>query len=138
MQDHVVAFSNYDSGFILQGRRGRLHQVEQPLPARSDVGAVLDVAGRPVPFGGRVIPLVEERVERFEGQGLVPGFFRLAHVFPPIGRVRAFAASSIATALAPLPSFETSCVGLPGPRLLLSSTSCPALRRCIAKAWATS
>ena len=51
MEDDEVAVRDDDAGLVLQGRRGRLHQLEQPLPARRDVGAVLDVAGRPVPLG---------------------------------------------------------------------------------------
>src|SRR5713226_629289 len=50
----------------------------------------------------------------------------------------ALAASAIVTALALLPSFDTIWFRLLGPRLLLRSTSCPALRRWTAKAWATS
>jgi hypothetical protein len=57
---------------------------ELAVAARRDVGAVLDVAIRPVAFGGRVVSLVELRVEGFENERLVLFGVGLGHGRSPL------------------------------------------------------
>jgi hypothetical protein len=61
-------------------RENPLHEIEKALAARGDVGAVLDVARRPVALGRDVASLVEQGIERLEDERFVPRFFRLAHL----------------------------------------------------------
>jgi ABC-type transport system involved in Fe-S cluster assembly fused permease/ATPase subunit len=55
MHHDEVAVSFDHARFVFQRRRHALDQVEQPLPAGSDVGAVLDVVGRPESFGRFIV-----------------------------------------------------------------------------------
>ena len=82
MEDHKVPLGHDQAGLVLQGRRGRLHQLEQPLPARRDVGAMLDVVGRPVAQGRDIVSLVEEGIEGLKDECLIPLLFRLTHKAP--------------------------------------------------------
>src|SRR6266478_4152217 len=52
-------------------RRGSTPDKEETFAARLDVGAVLNVVGRPEAFSGRVISPVEQGVERFKDERLV-------------------------------------------------------------------
>lgn len=71
MRDDVVAFGHDQLVFVAQRSRNRADQVEQPVAAWRDVGAMLNVAIGPEPFGGGVVALVEQRVEGFEDERLV-------------------------------------------------------------------
>ena len=53
--------------------------LEGVFTTRFNLCTVMNVVRRPESFRGRVVPPVEERVERFQDEGLVPGFFRLGH-----------------------------------------------------------
>ena len=57
--------------FVFQRVGQRVDQVEKPVSAGCDVGAVLDVAIRPELLGGVVVALVKQRVEGFENERLV-------------------------------------------------------------------
>jgi hypothetical protein len=70
MRDHVVALGDNELVFVFQRVGQRADQVEKPVSAGRDVGAVLDVAVRPETLGGVAVALVEQRVEGFENECL--------------------------------------------------------------------
>src|SRR5712692_1349800 len=72
--DDKIPFSHNRSGLIFESRRKALDEIEQALTTGSNVGAVLDVVRRPKLLGGRVVTLVEQRIERFQDDRFV---FRL-------------------------------------------------------------
>jgi len=80
VQDDKVALRNDEARFMPERRREAFNEVEKSLPARGDVGAVLDVIRRPEPLGRSIVSFIEESVEGLEGQRLISGFLRLAHV----------------------------------------------------------
>src|SRR2546430_12869686 len=69
--DHVVALGDDQLVLVFQRSGQRADQVEQSIAAGRNVGAVLEVAFRPEPLGGVVVPLVEQRVEGLEDERLV-------------------------------------------------------------------
>src|SRR5580704_16794619 len=71
MGHDVVAFGHDQLVLITQCVRRCADKVEKPVTAWRDMGAVLDVEIRPEPFGGRVVALVEQRVEGFENEHLI-------------------------------------------------------------------
>src|SRR5262245_7166332 len=79
VDDDKVAVSQDEAGFVLQRRWEAPDEVEQPLAARCDVRAVLNVAGRPEPLGGGVVASVEQRIEGFKHQCFVLLLQRLIH-----------------------------------------------------------
>jgi hypothetical protein len=74
------------SGFVIQCRRNAFDEIEEAVPARRDIGAVLNISGRSETFSGRIVALVEQRVERFEDSRLVLLGRGLHHVisFPAV------------------------------------------------------
>src|SRR6266403_3825796 len=80
MHDHEVSLSADGSRFVLQRWRDALDEIEQTVATRCDMSAVLNVACRPESFCGRIVALVEERVERFQDEGLVLFGCSLRHV----------------------------------------------------------
>src|SRR5260370_21734823 len=78
MNDHEVPFSDNEPRLVLQRRRDTLYETEKPFTTRLDVGAMLDVVGRPIALCRYVITLVEQGIERFEDEHLV---FRLSRLF---------------------------------------------------------
>ena len=82
--DDVVSFAEDDVIFVTQRVGKAANEVEQAIAARRNMGAVLDVAVRPVAFGGSVVPLVEQRVEGFENEGLVLLRCGLGHGSSPV------------------------------------------------------
>src|SRR5882757_7104028 len=64
MQYNEIAGGRRKMILVAQRRRQRLDQVKEPVPARRDMGAVLDVTRRPEPLGGGVVALVEKGIER--------------------------------------------------------------------------
>ncbi len=70
MDHDPLALGENEPGFVPQRRRGVSDEIEQTLPARSDVGAVLDVTRRPIFLGRGVVAFVEEKVERSQNQVL--------------------------------------------------------------------
>src|SRR5437879_12747469 len=82
--DHVVVLGDYQLVLVLQGGWQRADQVEQSIAAARNVGAVLEVAFRPEPLGGVVVPLVEQRVEGLEDERLVLFRCGLGHKGSPM------------------------------------------------------
>src|ERR1700730_1421787 len=72
VRDDIVALAHDRLVLIAQRRGQRPDQIKQALAAWCDVGAVLDVAVGPKPSGGRVVALVEERIERLQHDRFVP------------------------------------------------------------------
>jgi hypothetical protein len=66
VDDHVIAFGNDRARLISQGRWRTPDQIEQAIASGFDVRAVLDVVRRPKAFRLLVVPLVEQRIKRFE------------------------------------------------------------------------
>src|SRR5271163_3834011 len=80
MNDDVVTFCKNHPRLILERRRRGFDQIEEALPARRDVGAVLNVVGRPELLGRSIVALIEKRVECFKNKFLVFRFNRLLHL----------------------------------------------------------
>lgn len=71
VQDHVVSFSHSESVLIAK-RRGKCPgQIKESASTASDMGAVLDVIGRPVDLRSYLVSPVEERVESLENSGFI-------------------------------------------------------------------
>jgi hypothetical protein len=62
VDDDKVAFGHDHARLVFEGRGRTLDEVEEAFAARLDVGAVLDVVGRPEAFGGHVVSLVLNKV----------------------------------------------------------------------------
>src|SRR5882724_10470644 len=60
--------------FVWQG----FDKPEEPITSRRDMSAVLNVGGRPEVLRCSVVPLVEERIERFQHERCI-GCFVLSH-----------------------------------------------------------
>jgi hypothetical protein len=71
VDDHDLLFGDDCTVFVSQRRRYALDQIEEGAAPRRDMRAVLDVFRRPVPLGGLVISLVEERIECIKYQRFV-------------------------------------------------------------------
>jgi hypothetical protein len=71
VRDDLVALVHDQLVLIAQCLGQRPDQVKQALAPWCDVGAVLDVAFGPKPFSGRLVALVEERIERLQHDGFV-------------------------------------------------------------------
>src|ERR1700742_2545314 len=63
VNNDVVAFRQNHPRLILERRRGGLDQVEEAVSSRLDVGAVLNVVGRPKSFRTRIVSPIEEGIE---------------------------------------------------------------------------
>src|SRR5260370_30120381 len=74
VHDDEIPFSNNRAGLIFESRRKTLDEIEQALTTGSNVRAVLGVVRGPKLLGGRVVTLVEQRIERFQDTRFV---FRL-------------------------------------------------------------
>jgi hypothetical protein len=89
VDDHVIAFGNDRARLISQGCWRTPDQIEQAIASGFDVRAVLDVVRRPKAFRLLVVPLVEQRIKRFENQFFVCLFDCFHHLlYPSIIRVR--------------------------------------------------
>ena len=71
VDDDKVAFGHDHARLIFEGRGRTLDEVEEAFAARLDVGAVLDVVGRPEAFSCRLVSLVEQGVECLKDERLV-------------------------------------------------------------------
>src|SRR5579859_6440833 len=71
VHDHELFFGNYRSRFVLQCGRHTLDEIEQTLPTRRDMGAVLDVVRGPVGLGRSIVPFVEQCVEGLQNKRLI-------------------------------------------------------------------
>ena len=65
VHDHDVSLSQERSRFVLQRWRKALDEIEQAVAPGGDMGAVLNIVGRPETLGGCIVTLVEQRVEGF-------------------------------------------------------------------------
>ena len=79
MHDDVVALRDDELMFVTQRIGCVTDQIEQSIATRFDVRAVLNVIGRPIPFSCLIVPLVKQRVERFEHECFIFLLYRLAH-----------------------------------------------------------
>ena len=59
MDDDKVALGHDHARLVLEGRGSTLYEVEETFAARLDMGAMLNVVGRPEAFSCRVVALVE-------------------------------------------------------------------------------
>src|SRR5216683_7122550 len=71
MNDDVFTFCQNHPGLILEQRRRGLDEVEEPVSSRLDMGAVLNVVGRPEPLRSRVIAFIEQCIECFQYDRLI-------------------------------------------------------------------
>src|SRR5258708_35165509 len=71
MNDDVVTFCKNYPGLILERRWRSLDKVEEPVSSRLDVGAVLNVVGRPESLRSRVVSLIEQGIECFQYDRLI-------------------------------------------------------------------
>ena len=78
MHDDEVALGDDDVVLVPGTLRQGAAEIEEPVAARRDVGAVLDAVGRPEARSSLVVALVEERAEGLEDERLVPVFEPLA------------------------------------------------------------
>jgi hypothetical protein len=83
MDDDEATVRHDEAGLVLQWQREAPDEVEAALAAGCDVRAVLDVAGRPEPLGGRVVAPVEQRIEGLKHQCFILLLYRLTHSFGP-------------------------------------------------------
>src|SRR5580700_8220069 len=88
VHNYNIALGNDESGFVLQGRRCVLYQIEQSIPSWLDVSAVLDVLRRPKRLSGRVVALVKQCVKRLEHEVLVLLLNGLFHVGSPFENLK--------------------------------------------------
>ncbi len=87
MNDDEIAISYDHPRFVFQRWRQALDEVEKALAAGSDMRAVLDVCGRPVTLSRDVIALIEQSIEGFKYECLIPLLSRLSHSFGPPSKV---------------------------------------------------
>ena len=66
VNDDVVTFRKNHSRLIRERRRRGLDQFEEPVSSRLDMGAVLNVVGRPEPLRSRVFSSIEQGIEGFQ------------------------------------------------------------------------
>jgi hypothetical protein len=71
MDDDKVAVGHDHARLVLERRGRSLDEVEETFAARLDMGAMLDVVGRPEAFSSRVVSLVEQSVECLKDERLV-------------------------------------------------------------------
>ena len=71
MNDDVVTFGENHPGFIAERRRRGLDEVEESVSSRFDMGAVLNVVGRPKSLRSRVVSLIEQGIERLQYRCLI-------------------------------------------------------------------
>jgi len=95
MDHHELAFRQHHAGLVSQCRRDALHQIEKPVATGRNVGAVLNVVGRPEPFGGGIVPPIEQRLERLATIALF--LASMVCVIARKGRVQLPGRSSIAS-----------------------------------------
>src|SRR6267154_3758757 len=82
VHDHEVSLGHNHSRFVLQRWRDALDEIEQTRTTKCDMSAVLNVVRRPESFCDRIVTFVEERVERFQDEGLVLFGRSLRHLDP--------------------------------------------------------
>ena len=71
MCDDVVPFGEEHVTFVTECFGQSANKVEQPVAARRNVGAMLNIALRPEALRGNIVAFVEQRVEGFEHEPLV-------------------------------------------------------------------
>ncbi len=60
VNDDKITIRHDHPRFILQRWRDALDEVKQPFPPRRDVRTMLNVVGRPIPFGPGIVPLIKK------------------------------------------------------------------------------
>ena len=71
LQHHKVSVGDDRSVFIPERRRDALDESEETLPARPDMGAVLDIVRRPKLLRRVLVTFVEQRVGGLQNEPLV-------------------------------------------------------------------
>jgi len=71
MNDDVVPSCKNHPRLILERLRRGLDEVEEPVSSRLDMGAMLNVVGRPEPLRRRVIAFIEQGIECFQYDRLI-------------------------------------------------------------------
>src|SRR5277367_1732671 len=71
MNNDVIAVGHDDTNLMFEGRRQGLDQIEEAVPAGSDVGAMLDIIRRPEALCRFVVAFVEERIKRLKNDSFV-------------------------------------------------------------------
>src|ERR1700760_4014374 len=80
VRNDIVSLRNDELVLVAKRVGERSDEVEQPVATRRNVSAVLNVAVGPEPFRGRIVALVEERIERLQDERLVLLGRSLSHV----------------------------------------------------------
>src|SRR5216684_1416118 len=88
VHDHEISLSHDRSRLVLQRWWDALDKVEEALPARCDMSAMLNVVSRPIAFGLHVVPLIKQRVECVQNKSFIFRFNRLIHFCSPNTCVR--------------------------------------------------
>src|SRR5258707_2839793 len=83
VHDHKIFFGHNRSRFVLQRRRDALDELKEAVTTRFDMGAVLDVVGRPIALSRCVVSLIKQRVESFKYKRFIFRFNRLIHCTSP-------------------------------------------------------
>lgn len=71
VDDHKISLGHDRSRFILQRRRAALDEIEEAVPARRDMRAVLNIIRRPEALSRCVVALIEQRVESLQNQSFI-------------------------------------------------------------------
>src|SRR6267143_7613 len=66
VHDHKIFFGHNRSRFVLQRRRDALNELKEAVTSRFDMGAVLDVVGRPIALSRCIVSHIKQRVESFK------------------------------------------------------------------------
>ena len=72
MADDVVPFGKDQLIFIAERVGKAANKIEQPIAARRNMGTVLDITVRPEALRSDIVAPVEQRIEGFEHERLVP------------------------------------------------------------------
>src|ERR1700722_2952075 len=79
MQNDILAISRSKGIFVSKRCRDRLDEVKKSTATRRNMGAMLNVVGRPESLSRCVIALVEEQVKRFENNVFILGIAIYSH-----------------------------------------------------------
>ncbi len=71
MNYHEITFSHDYPRLILERGRNALDEIKKAIATRFDMGAMLNVMGRPVTLSRRIIAPVEQRIKSLQDEFLV-------------------------------------------------------------------